>query len=100
LIRWECDNGVDWLIGRRLPRMVGGLGLGRPQARTDVQNIRGRDRGARYFRLFFAAVRDRVVDGGRFDAATPDAASALPDDPDHWTQCWMMTAVWACKAPV
>jgi hypothetical protein len=28
-----------------LPGMVGKLGLGRPQAKTDVQNIRGRDRG-------------------------------------------------------
>jgi hypothetical protein len=21
----------------------------------------------------------------------------LLDDPDYWTQCWMMTAVWARK---
>ena len=90
-------NGVDWLIGRTLPSMVSKLGLGRPQANTDVQNIRGRDRGALYFRLFFAEVRDRVVDSGRLDAATLDAASGLLDDPDYWTQCWMMTAVWARK---
>jgi hypothetical protein len=77
--------------------MVSKLGLGRPQARTDVQNIRGRDRGALYFRLFFAEVRDRVVDSGRLDVATLDAASGLLDDPDYWTQCWMMTAVWARK---
>lgn len=62
-----------------------------------MQNIRGRDRGARYFKLFFAEVRDRVVDSGRLDAATLDAASALLDDPSYWTQCWMMTAVWARK---
>jgi hypothetical protein len=45
----------------------------------------------------FAEVRDRVVDSGRLDAATLDAASGLLDDPDYWTQCWMMTAVWARK---
>jgi hypothetical protein len=39
------------------------------------------------------------VDSGRLDAATLDAASALLDDPDHWTQCWMMTAVCARKGP-
>jgi hypothetical protein len=55
--------------------MVSKLGLGRPQAKTDVQNIRGRDRGALYVRLFLAEVRDRVVDSGRLDAATFDAAS-------------------------
>jgi hypothetical protein len=97
LIEWGHANGVDWLIGRTLPSVVSKLGLGRPQARTDVQNIRGRDRGALYFRLFFAEVRDRVVDSGRLDAATLDAASGLLDDPDYWTQCGMMTAVWARK---
>ena len=74
--------------------MVADLGLGHPQAKTDVQDIRGRDRGARYFQLFFAEVRDRVIDAGQLDAATIDAASALLDDQNYWTQCWMMTAVW------
>jgi hypothetical protein len=109
LIEWGHDNGVDWLIGRTLPSMVSKLGLGRSQAKTDVQNIRGRDRGALYFtlyftlyfrlyfRLLFAEVRDRVVGSGRLDAATFDAASGLLEDPNYWTQCWMMTAVWARK---
>jgi hypothetical protein len=48
-------------------------------------------------RQFFAEVRDRVVGTGHLDAATIDAASALLDDPDYWSQCWMMTAVWARK---
>jgi hypothetical protein len=94
LIEWGQASGVDWLIGRKLPAMVAALGLGHPQARTDVQNFRGQDRGALYFQLFFAEVRDRVVEGGQLDATTIDAASALLDDPDYWTQCWMMTAVW------
>jgi SAM-dependent methyltransferase len=99
LIEWGRANGVDWLIGRKLPGMVSDLGLGRPQAKTDVQNIRGRDRGALYFRMFFAEVRDRVVGSGQLDAATLDAASALLEDPNYWTQCWMMTAVWVRKSP-
>lgn len=97
LIDWGHDNGVDWLIGRELPGMLSGLGWGRPEAKTDVQNIRGRDRGALYFQLFFNDVRDRVVASGRLDAATLDAAFALLNDPDYWTQCWMMTAVWLRK---
>jgi hypothetical protein len=78
--------------------MVSTLGLGRPQAKTDVQNIRGRDRGALYFGMFFAEVRDRVVGSGRLDGATLDAASALLEDSNYWTQCWMMTAVWVRKS--
>ena len=97
LIEWGRSNGVDWLIGRKLPRMIADLGLGYPRAKTDVQNIRGRDRGALYFQLFFAEVRDRVVDAGQVDAETINAASALLDDPNYWTQCWMMTAVWVRK---
>ena len=97
LIEWGHASGVDWLIGRKLPSMVAALGIGHPQAKTDVQNIRGRDRGALYFQLFFAEVRDRLIAGGHLDAATIDAATALLDDPDYWTQCWMMTAVWVRK---
>ena len=99
LIKWGHASGVDWLICRKLPSMVTALGLGDPQAKTDVQNIRGRDRGALYFQLFFTEVRYRVVGAGQLDAATIDSASALLDDPDYWTQCWMMTAVWVRKPP-
>jgi 2-polyprenyl-3-methyl-5-hydroxy-6-metoxy-1,4-benzoquinol methylase len=97
LLKWGRQQGVDWFIGRRLPSMIDDLGLERTQAKTDVQNIRGRDRGALYFQLFFAEVRDRVLASSLLDAQTLDAASALLDDPTSWTQCWMMTAVWARK---
>lgn len=99
LIEWGYSNGIDWLIGRKLPGMVSQLGMGHPRAGTDAQNIRGRDRGALYFQMFLAEVRDRVIDSGRLDAAKLDAASALLDDPNYWTQCWMMTAVWVRKPP-
>ena len=55
------------------------------------------DRGALYFQLFFAEMRDRVVAAGHLDAPAIDAAAALLDDPNYWTQCWMMTAVWVRK---
>jgi hypothetical protein len=77
---------------------LAGLGVGQGWHCLELGSGNGgRDRGALYFRLFFAEVRDRVVDSGRLDAATFDAASGLLDDPDYWTQCWMMTAVWARK---
>ena len=99
LIEWGHDNGVNWLIGRELPGMLSRLGWGQPQAKTDVQNIRGRDRGALYFQLFFNDVRQRVIASGRLDTATLDAAFNLLNDPDYWTQCWMMTAAWLRKPP-
>jgi hypothetical protein len=43
---------------------------GRPRAKTDVQNIRGAHRGALFFQLFFAEVRERVLESGLIDAAT------------------------------
>lgn len=97
LIEWGHNNGIDWLIGRKLPGMVEALGFGHPQAKTDVPNIRGRDRRALHFQLFLDEVRDRVVGSGQLDAAMVGAASALLDDPNYWTQCWMMTAVWVRK---
>lgn len=98
LLTWGLQNGVDWYIGRRLPGLIDGLGLERALAKTDVQNIRGRDRGALYYQLFIAEVRDRVLTSGLLDAQTLDAAAALLNDPTYWTQCWMMTAVWARKS--
>ena len=44
ILDWGRDQGVDWFIGRRLPAAVAALGLGVPQAKTDVENIHGRDR--------------------------------------------------------
>jgi SAM-dependent methyltransferase len=45
LIEWGHANGIDWLIGRKLPSMVSTLGLGHPQAkpmcRTSVGGIVG-----------------------------------------------------------
>jgi hypothetical protein len=51
-----------------------------------------------YFRMFLAEVRDRVVGSGHLEAATLEAASALLEDWNYWTQCWMMTAVWVRKS--
>ena len=98
LIEWGRTQDVDWLIGRKLPGMVSRLGWGQPEAATDVQHIRGTERGARYFQFFFDMVRDRVVASGCVDAALLERAHRLLDDSDYWTQCWMMTAVWARKA--
>jgi SAM-dependent methyltransferase len=97
LIEWGRTQDVDWLIGRRLPAMVTALGLGLPEAATDVEHIRGTERGALYFQLFFEIVRERVVASGHVDAALLEAAHRLLDDPNYWTQCWMMTAVWVRK---
>jgi ubiquinone/menaquinone biosynthesis C-methylase UbiE len=97
IIEWGKSQGVEWFIGRRLPTMVQALGLGHPDAKTEVPNIRGTTRDAVYFQLFFETVRERVVSGGFVDAETLDAANALLSDPNCWTQCWMLTSVWVRK---
>ena len=93
LLDWGVTNGVDWLIGRRLPGLVSRLGLGRAAlASTDVQNIRAptaaKDTSS-CFSLRCVTI-DHVLASGALDASTFDAASALLDDPDYWTQCWMI----------
>jgi hypothetical protein len=97
LTEWGRTQGVDWCIGRRLPLMVTALGLGHPQAATDVPHIRGTERGALYFQLFFEIVHDRVVASGLLDSARLEVAYRLLDDSSYWTQCWMLTAVWIQK---
>jgi ubiquinone/menaquinone biosynthesis C-methylase UbiE len=97
IIKWGQTQGVEWFIGRRLPAMVQALGLGFPEAKTEVPNIRGTTRDALYFQMFFEIVRQRVTTAGFVGAATLDAASALLSDPNCWTQCWMLTSVWVRK---
>jgi hypothetical protein len=43
LVEWGRGLGIGWLIDRKLPSVVSGLGLGPAQAKTDVQNIRHTD---------------------------------------------------------
>ncbi|HVR47310.1 MAG TPA: class I SAM-dependent methyltransferase [Candidatus Binatia bacterium] len=97
IIAWGKSQGVEWFIGRRLPAMVQALGLGHPDAKTEVPNIRGTTRDAVYFQLFFETVRERVISAGFVDAKTLDAANVLLSDPNCWTQCWMLTSVWVRK---
>jgi hypothetical protein len=97
IIEWGKTQGIDWFVGRRLPAMVAALGLGYPEAITEVPNIRGTSRDALYFQLFFQIVRDRVIASGLADAATLDAASAALADPNCWTQGWMLTSAWVRK---
>jgi hypothetical protein len=97
LIEWGRTQGVDWFIGRRLPALVTALGFGYPEAATAVPPIRGTERGALYFQIFFEIVHDRVVASGLVDSALLEAAHRLLDDPNYWTQCWMLTSVWIQK---
>jgi ubiquinone/menaquinone biosynthesis C-methylase UbiE len=99
IIKWGLSQGVEWFIGRRLPAMVQALGLGEPEAKTEVPNIRGTTRDAVYFQMFFDVVRDRAIAGGFVDPKTLDAAYELLNDPTSWTQCWMLTSVWIRKPP-
>jgi hypothetical protein len=92
LIEWGRSNGVDWLIGGSFrawsPLWVWGNRKPRPTCRTSAAGI-----AERCISNSFAEVRDRVIGAGQVDARTVDAASALLNDPNYWTQCWMMTAV-------
>ncbi|MGC2401436.1 MAG: class I SAM-dependent methyltransferase [Acidobacteriaceae bacterium] len=97
ILAWGLSEGVDWNIGRRLPSLVSSLGLGHPEAGTEAPNIRGTSRGAVYFQLFLDIVRERVIGSGLVTAEAFAAAYALLDDPDYWTQCWMLTGVWVRK---
>ena len=97
ILKWGITQGVDWLIGRRLPAMVQALGLGYPEASTYVPTFRGTGRDALYFRMFFEMKRDSLVSSGLVDEEALDAASAAMMDPNYWAQCWMLTSVWVRK---
>jgi len=47
VIAWGLANGVDWLIGRRLPSMVTSLDIGQPSALLPTVPCRGTRPGHR-----------------------------------------------------
>jgi ubiquinone/menaquinone biosynthesis C-methylase UbiE len=99
VLKWGQTEGVDWLIGRKLPRMFTDLDFGYPEIETHVPAIRGTTRDALYFQMVFEMIRERVLASGLVDLKTFDAATALLNDPAYWTQCWMLTSAWIRKPP-
>jgi SAM-dependent methyltransferase len=91
-LAWSRDQGIDYLIGRRLPGMLAGLGLAEVAAVAETALYNGRSPWAEYWRLTIAELRPRLEDSGRLGGAAIGRFLARCEDPSWWTQTIAFTA--------
>jgi SAM-dependent methyltransferase len=98
-LAWSRQQGIDYMIGRRLPAMLAALGLEGVGATAETALYNGGSPWALYWRLTIIELRSRLVASGKLEDESIDTFLAHCADPAWWTQTIAFTAVHA-QAPV
>jgi hypothetical protein len=94
-LAWSREQGIDYLIGRRLPAMLARLGLEMIEATAETAVYNGASPWALYWQQTVIELRPRLVASGRLDEGSIDAFLGYCADPEWWTQTIAFTAVHA-----
>ena len=86
-------QGIDYFIGRKLPAVLSGLGLGDIGATAETALYPGGSDWAEYWRLTITELRPRLVGSGHLGDRAIDGFLARCADPAWWTQTIAFTAV-------
>jgi 2-polyprenyl-3-methyl-5-hydroxy-6-metoxy-1,4-benzoquinol methylase len=92
-LSWSRRQGIDYMIGRRLPQMLAAVGLERIAATAETALYNGGSAWARYWQQTVIELRDRMIGSGELDARSIDAFVEHCADPSWWTQTIAFTAV-------
>jgi SAM-dependent methyltransferase len=90
---WSRDQGIDYLIGRRLPATLARLSLQNVEATAETALYNGGSRWALYWEQTVMELRPQLVASGRLDNASVDTFLAHCANPAWWTQTIAFTAV-------
>ena len=94
-LSWSRKQGIDYMIGRRLPRLLAALGLEQIAATAETALYNGGSPWAQYWQQTVIELRDRMTASGELDQRSIDAFLAHCADPSWWTQTIAFTAVHA-----
>jgi hypothetical protein len=97
-LEWSREQGIDYLVGRRLPATLASLGLESIGATAETALYNGGSPGALYWRQTVIELRGRLVASGKLRAGSIDTFLEHCADPAWWTQTIAFTAVHA-RAP-
>jgi SAM-dependent methyltransferase len=97
-LAWSRQQGIDYLIGRRLPATLAALGLESIGATAETALYNGGSPWALYWRQTVIELRGRLVASGKLHDESIDIFLAHSADPAWWTQTIAFTAVHA-RAP-
>jgi SAM-dependent methyltransferase len=92
-LQWSREQGIDYMIGRRLPASVAGMGVEKVQAIAETALYNGRSLWARYWLETIVELRDRLEASGKLRGELIDTFLAHCRDPGWWTQTIAFTAV-------
>jgi SAM-dependent methyltransferase len=92
-LEWSRQQGIDYLIGRRLPPLLASVGLENIAATAETALYRGGSAWARYWRETVVELRDRLEASGKLDRGSIETFLAHCNDPEWWTQTIAFTAV-------
>jgi SAM-dependent methyltransferase len=91
-LSWSRSQGIDYMIGRRLPQLLADLGLERVTATAETALYNGGSAWAQYWQQTIIELRDRLTGSGEFDERSIDAFLTQCSDPTWWTQTIAFTA--------
>jgi 2-polyprenyl-3-methyl-5-hydroxy-6-metoxy-1,4-benzoquinol methylase len=92
-LAWSRKQGIDYMIGRKLPRLLAAMGLERIAATAETALYNGGSPWARYWEQTVIELRDRMTRSGEVEPRLIDAFLAHCADPSWWTQTIAFTAV-------
>lgn len=92
-LRWSREQGIDYAIGRSLPRRLVGLGLEQVSATAETALYNGGSDWARYWTQTIVELRGSIVELGALDDDSVDAFLRCCADRDWWTQTIAFTSV-------
>jgi SAM-dependent methyltransferase len=92
-LAWSRQEGIDYLIGRRLPAALAALGMESIEATAETALYNGGSLWAEYWTRTVVELRDRLVACGELDDRSIDAFLGHCADPAWWTQTIAFTAV-------
>jgi SAM-dependent methyltransferase len=97
-LAWSRRQGIDYLIGRRLPAALATLGMESIEATAETALYNGGSLWAEYWKRTVIELRGRLVESGELDDRSIDAFLGHCADPAWWTQTIAFTAV-SARAP-
>lgn len=94
-LTWSRQQGIDYAIGRQLPRELASLELDQIAGTAETALYNGGSPWARYWQLTISELRGQLVESGALGDAPIEAFLAHCADPAWWTQTIAFTAVHA-----
>ncbi len=94
-LEWSRAQGIDYMIGRRLPSLLASLGLEQIGATAETALYNGGSPWAAYWEATIVELRGRLVESGAVDQRSIEAFLSHSADPRWWTQTIAFTAVHA-----